>query len=510
MINSLQKIWNEKPIVVVMAAAIFVRFFAIIFSKGFGMHDDHFLIIETAQAWVDGIIIPGTAGGQNVEDIPAGYSIFYMGMHYLLFKLFAFTGIVDPQFKMLIVRFLHAVASVASVWFAYKITEVLSTKKDAALAGMLMAVLWFLPMMGVRNLVEVFCFPFLLAATWLIVRYEKKSNTLLYYILAGFILGLGMSIRFQVMIFAGGIGLVLLLQKKWWPAIFTGIGILSSFSLVQGLVDYKIWGYPFAGFVEYIRYNLENANAYLTGPWYQYILLLAGILLPPVSLMLLFGFTKIWKQHLIIFLPSLLFLVFHSIFPNKQERFIFPIVPFLIIGGVIGWNKFVYHSGYWKKHSKAISRSWVFFWILNLILLIPVTVAYSKKSRVEAMQYLQHYPNLDVILAEDLNRNSANMLPRYYSKQWMQLLYKSKSGVRSYMADSLPCKPSDASFVLFYSNENLDNRVDSMKIEIPSLQYETTIKPGFVDVVMHKLNPMNRNETIYIYRNTEKIPNRYN
>jgi len=83
----------------------------------------------------------------------------------------------------------------------------------------------------------------------------------------------------------------------------------------------------------------------------------------------------------------------------------------------------------------------------------------------------------------------------------MQALYKSNTEFRSYMPDSIPCQIKDASFVLFYSDENLQARVDSMKREIPSLIYEKTFKPGFIDIVMHRLNAVNRNETIYMYRN---------
>jgi hypothetical protein len=71
------------------------------------------------------------------------------------------------------------------------------------------------------------------------------------------------------------------------------------------------------------------------------------------------------------------------------------------------------------------------------------------------------------------------------------------------MADSIQCSVSDAAFVLFYSDENLLARVDSMKKEIPDLVYETTIYPGFIDKIMYRINPVNQNETIYIYRNNE-------
>ncbi len=501
-VRYIHKLWSEKPLTVVMLVAVVTRFAAAVFSRGFGMHDDHFLVIEAAQAWVDGVIIPGHAQVPGQDLVPDGHSLFYMGLHYMLFKIFNTVGFINPQSKMFIVRLLHAIVSILSVWLTFRITEKLSSKRDAALAGLLMASIWFLPMLSVRNLVETFSIPFILAGIWFMIIADQKKHPLLLYILAGFILGLSVSVRFQLIVFVGGAGLVLLILRKWIPALLLGISTLFSIFLLQGWVDYYIWGYPFAEFIEYVKYNIQVAYDYITGPWYNYLLLLAGIFIPPVSLMLLFGFFRVWRKQLLIFLPAFLFLVFHSLFPNKQERFIFPIIPFIIIGGVIGWNSFVAVSRYWQNHHKALSRTWIFFWIMNLVLLIPVTTAYSKKSRVEAMAYLAKYKLIRVIVAEDSNRSSAQMLPRYYSGQWMQALYKSNEGVRSYMADSIPCRIADASFVLFYSDENLQSRVDSMKKEIPMLEYEMTFYPGFIDNIMHRLNPVNRNETIYMYCNT--------
>ncbi len=504
--RSIQKMWTAKPLQLVIWVAVITRLIAAIFSRGFGMHDDHFLVIEVAQAWADGVIVPGHPQMPGQELIPDGHSLFYIGLHYVLFKFFALIHFTDPQYKMFVVRLLHAAASVYSVWLTYKITEKLSSKKDAALAGMLMAAFWFMPMLGVRNLIETFCFPFTLAGIWLVINSDVKKQPWLWYLFAGFVLGLSISIRFQLIVFVGGVGLVLLIQRKWIPAVIFGFGALFSIILLQGAVDYYIWGHPFAEFIEYVNYNIQVAYDYITGPWYNYLLLLAGILIPPVSLMLLFGFFRVWKKQLIIFLPAFLFLVFHSFFPNKQERFIFPIIPYLIIGGVIGWNSFVLVSKYWFIHKKALRNGWIFFWILNLVLLIPVSTAYSKRSRVEAMSYLSKYKGIKVVVTEDTNKENAQMVPRYYSGQWMQALYKSSTGVRSYMQDSLPCRVADASFVMFYSDENLQARVDSVKKEIPGLVYETTFKPGFIDDLMHRLNPVNRNGTIYMYRNEDITP----
>ncbi|MCB0484019.1 MAG: hypothetical protein KDC37_05600, partial [Flavobacteriales bacterium] len=44
----------KYPLPTVLLLALVPRLVAAIFSKGYGMHDDHFLVIEAAQSWLDG------------------------------------------------------------------------------------------------------------------------------------------------------------------------------------------------------------------------------------------------------------------------------------------------------------------------------------------------------------------------------------------------------------------------------------------------------------------------
>lgn len=170
------------------------------------------------------------------------------------------------------------------------------------------------------------------------------------------------------------------------------------------------------------------------------------------------------------------------------------------MGGIVGWNDFVAISKFWLNHKLLLKRIWVAFWIVNFLLLIPVTIAYSKRSRVEAMEYLQRF-DVKVILAEDSNKESVQMLPRFYSNQWMYIFNKSKKGFNTYLKTKSYYTPTNAAFIMLFSDENLVSRVDSMKVMFPELKYDTVFLPGLIDNIMHKLNPVNRNETIYLYRN---------
>jgi hypothetical protein len=393
------------------------------------------------------------------------------------------------------------------VVYGYKITLQLSDKKTAKTTGLMLALLWFMPFLSVRNLVEVVCIPFLIYGTWLIIKPQKKP--MMNALLSGVIMGLGLSVRFQSIFFIIGFGLALLLLKKWKEALIYGGGVVTLFVIIQGGIDYFLWGRPFAEFSEYVIYNINNASSYFTGPWYNYLLLISGILIPPVSVMLFFGFFRCWRKHVILFLPSLIFLLFHSYFPNKQERFILPIVPFIVIAGMIGWNEFIASSKFWMRHTKLLKSFWIVFWCLNLILLPVISTTYSKRARVESMCYLSKYPHLTYLMVEDTNHGRAEMLPLFYLGQWDVSVWEVK-----------PQKPASMfikqikkigweyapRFVLFYGTENLDKRLDSIKMGAPHLEYETTIEPGFIDKMMYKLNKHNSNQTMVIYRNKDFFP----
>ena len=507
-INQLRRTWEKNPLSLILILAAIFRVLAAFFSRGYGMQDDHFLVIEPAQAWADGINYQEWLPWGRSNVVPDGHSLFYSGLHYLLFLFFNTIRLTDPQLKMLIVRLLHATFSLGVVWYGYKITLRISGQKEASLAGLLLALLWFMPMLSVRNLVEMVCIPFMMAGTWKLLIADDTSRPWLSYLLGGIIMGIGFSIRFQTVIFIGGAGLALLLMKRWLPAFIFGLGALLAILPVQGLIDFRIWGYPFAEFREYVIYNLQAANDYVTGPWYNYLLLLAGILLPPVSLFLIAGFFRLWRKQLLIFLPAFLFLLFHSFFPNKQERFIFPVIPFFVILGVAGWSLILKNSPFWISRRMLIKRSWVFFWIINSAILLVVSVAYSKRSQVEAMSYLSKYKDLKVILSENSNHDGYRMFPQFYLGQWIEIVSKSRDTITTYspLHDSVSESLKNARFVMFSETGNLDRRLESLKKELPSLVYETTINPGFVDAVMFRLNPVNLNQTIIIYRNQALVP----
>ncbi len=503
--NNLKQYYNQNPLSLILLSGLLIRLLAVVFSKGFGWIDDQFLIIEIAQSWVDGTDyykwLPDTPGNNG----PVKFSFFYTGIVYYLLSFLELIGIDGPQSKMYFIRLIHALWSLLTIYFGYKITLSISNKKSANSVGWLLALLWLFPFLSVRTLIEFVSVPLVLWALYLVID-KIKSKKLIFWFLAGILLGLAFNIRLQTALLTGGMGLVFLFEKKFLKAFIFSLGFLLSFAVFQGLIDYYFWGYPFAQLTEYVNYNMNSAGAYTVGPWYVYLFFLLGVLVPPLSIFLFTGFVFNWKKLAIIFVPVIIFLLFHSYYPNKQERFVITILPLIIISGVIGWNLILekLNSVRWNKISQY---SIVFFWIINFILLIPVSVIYSKKARVESMEYLSAYKQVKYFAIEDVNRTVLRFPPMYYLDNWLEYdaIMQNVNIKELAKQKKWEINENQPAFVLFFQPINIDKRVEDLKKYLPHLVYETTIEPGNADRVLHWLNPINANENIYIYRNSAVI-----
>ncbi len=501
--EAIKSTWEKHPLAVIMAAGFLFRLLAIIFSKGYGMHDDHFLVIEPAQKWADGQCDWLPSGGAQG---PEGHSLFYWGVHGFLFLFLKWIGMTDPQSKMYIVRAIHALWSMLTIYYGYKIAERFGGRKAANQAGLILALLFFFPMFSVRNLVEMACIPPLVIGTWLMIDPAHKDR-LTAYVWSGLLFGISFDIRFQSILFIGGAGLVLLFQREWKKLFTFSLASLIPILSIQLAADMVVWKRPFAEFEQYIMYNVINIHNYPQGGWYAYFLLIGGILIPPVSIFLFFGYMRSWKKFPMLFLPAFIFLLVHSFISNKQERFILPVIPFIIILGSIGWNDYVSSSAFWRSHAKLLKGCWIFFWVLNGIALPVVSTMYSKRSRVESMTWLSKQRDVHGIIIETGNTYNTIQMPLYYINNWKIVIENvNKEHTLQSVYDSYKENPDTLihpNYVIFLGKDHLPERVDSFRKIFPQTTFCCEISSGFMDKLMEWLNPVNKNQNAYIYRFSE-------
>jgi hypothetical protein len=492
----LRRFWEHHPLASIILIALIPRLVAAFFSQGYGMHDDHFGPIE--QPFI--IMHDPAYWNDRMQSGVHGHSIVYPGIHYVLFKGLQAVGMQDPQQKMLVVRLLHALYSLLVVYFGYRIAEKYSTPETAKKAGLLLALFWPLPFISVHNLIEVVCIPPMMAGLYYILRSEEKRKFAFY---AGLCFGLAFVFRYQTVIVAGVAGLVLLFQKQWKECLLTAAGFLVSACLIQGSADIFAWGVPFAALYEYVTDNAAHSMDYAVGPWYNYTLLLLGAFIPPVSFFLFYGWFKNWKKTQVVFFSTLAFFIFLSYFPNKQERFVFSVVPPIFLLSVIGWMETTAVSEFWQKHRKAVRNLWIWFWILNFVLLIPFSLYYAKRSRCESMYYFYGKDLKGLIVVG--GNFGAIQPPQFYADKCFNhndlFRIEGEEDIEPIVRDvrSAPVQPN---YAIFFGIEGLDARHRHMENALgEKLILEKRIDPSFLDDVFFRLNPKhNKNQSAFIYR----------
>jgi hypothetical protein len=492
MIDALKRFWNKYPLLAIILIALIPRLVAAVFSKGYSMHDDHFGPIEQP------FIIMQDISYWTSRSTPHGHSIVYPSIHYVLLNMCEAIGIQDPQSKMYLVRFLHALYSLLVVSFGYKIAEVLSNRETAKKAGLILALFWAFPFLSVHNLIEMVCIPPLMAGFYYaLISKEKLRNVFI----AGLWFGLAFVFRYQTLSITGTLGLIFLFRKEVRQMAVLSCGFIITVAVLQCTADIFAWGYPFASFLEYVRYNAAHGNDYTTGPWYNYSLLVLGAFIPPMSFYLLYGFFRNWRKTLLIFLPVMVFFILHSFFPNKQERFIFPVIPLILVLSVVGWEEFVKGSLYWARHRFALKSLWIWFWAINIILLVPFMTYYSKKSRVEAMYTLYAKPVSGILMIG--GNLGVTQPPMFYAGVYPVPTYEINDEPQlTRVKSELDTGAVSPNYAVFFGEENIDRRVQHIESSLAlKFTLERRIEESFLDDVFYRLNPKNnKNQTTYVFK----------
>jgi hypothetical protein len=305
-------------------------------------------------------------------------------------------------------------------------------------------------------------------------------------------------VRFQTLFFAAGPGLAFLLQRKWTNALIYGTGVAIPILLLQSGIDLFLWGRPFAEITEYVLYNMANTTTYFDQPWYNYLLLLLGIFIPFFSVAVFFGFFR-RTTPLAIWLPVLLFLAIHSYFPNKQERFLLPIVPLFFVLGYVSWEQWRTASAWWQQRAGSWRGVLAFTWAINTIALLLLCFSYSKRSRVEAMAALNDVPDVRGILIEGTFDQTAPMPPLFYGRQWSTTI-EPWTDPTADLAARLTAFPDSTlpNYVFFIGEEELPQRIARITNAMGPLTLVQRAEPGALDRLVHWLNPVNRNEVILV------------
>lgn len=506
--------WNYKPLWYILIGAAFIRIWAAFGSPGYLMTDDHFLTVEVAGSWaVDQNFNDWIPGWGNNKTKVEGFSFLYPGICFGFYKTMHAIGIHDPQHQQLIFRILHALWSVLTVYYVFKLAERIGNKQVAVTAGLLMAFLGVIPLFAVRNLVELVGHPLIIGGLYYLSFPQMRK-----WVLGSILLGLAVGVRYQNAWIPIGWGIAYVLLRQWKMEAVVCVVSFGVFFLTQ-IDDILLWGgKPFQHIESYLNYNATHSGDYPGSPL-TYLSWLGYFILPPVSLFLLWGtivpllrrrYSIAVGQPIIwaMLAAFYLFVIFHVVYPNRQERFLFPILPVFIVVGIWGWYAWVEQSG--NQNNRWIKRGWNFFWITNTIVLLVSANIYPKRARVESAYQLYKYGDAQNFIQDFAHKESNPLTPKFYVGSWSENYALSMKDDRKAMAEALDKVERKTrgqlhyrrypNYILFFQDIDLENRVEAWKKYFPHLTYCTRVEPGFFDQLLHKLNPVNSLESVTIYK----------
>ena len=286
---------------------------------------------------------------------------------------------LENPWLVFFIRLIIGAFSLLIIALGYRIVKVISDKKTALEVATVLAFLWFIPYVTVHPLPQMMTIPFLLYGTLLIVKQdfllsnkeiEKIHRTT--FIIAGFFLGLGFSVWYQSILYYIGIVIALMALRNWKGFLMMIIGFAIAICITETIPDLIRYGSPFHRMFDFF----SNSGAYLSSKnvqchWMYYSLPIVLIgFVPPLSIMMIFGFFRVWRKYLLLFMPALLFLLFYMIFPNPEGTYLLPVIPTYIICGFVGWKEFKRKSAFWARNNKLMLSLNGLTIVIDLVLLV--------------------------------------------------------------------------------------------------------------------------------------------
>src|SRR5439155_983113 len=109
---------------------------------------------------------------------------------------------------------------------------------------------------------------------------------------------------------------------------------------------------------------------------------------PLISFLFLTAAARGGKDLALLGVPTLVFLVAHSAIANRQERFLLPVLPVIILLAALGFGPVAAWLAA-RSWSRVYGWLWKYYWAVNTVLLVGTLFVYGKKDRVAPLVFVQ-------------------------------------------------------------------------------------------------------------------------
>jgi len=488
---------KDNPLATVMITAIVFRLLAVIFSKGYLYTDDHYETVSVAYKWLQNGLFSDqgfiTWGGRTDPETIRRSPVYTLCLFGVMKFLFAF-GIESLDKLMYGVRAFNSLISLISVYAIYKSTEIVTkSTKWALIGGLLVALHFAFPTLSSRTLIEFFSGNFWILAIYFLLKHEYKRQDSSALFLSGVATGIAWVIRFQIVFAAFLVPIILIWQyKRIRESLIYSYGVIFVI-IISGLLEYWLLGSFLQGTLSQLPSISDfQSTPPVSEPVWVYAAVLIFLFIPPLSIItfILAGIKKFWFSHRMIVFTTLSFILFHTLLWNRQERFLMPILPVvLLIMVLVIWQQFS-EKGLLFKYRKTTIGMVLFSAAINLILLPLFTMNYGHKGLVEPMVEIEHMginPTIVFFSPEKYNELYPDDYvgfsgrTRFNITSWKGI----EKHIGEYGIDTLE------SYYILYpkKKEYLQAYLDSLEIHLGTFEPLFHVGPSTIDCVLHLLNP---------------------
>ena len=308
-------------------------------SYGYFGLDEHFQIIEFAGSKL-GIVPTQNLPWEFLAEIrPWLQPAVFVG----LCKSLGFLGIENRFAWTFVFRLFCAVFGFLAVWKVYRLGTVWFPDKRVQRRHLwLCTTLGFLPFLLVRTSSENLSASFFTIAVCILLMRMNPMNPdtstvpAWIWLFSGLLLGLAFEFRYQIVIMIGGLGLWLILYAKtrWKSILVWSIGFFMVCAIGM-FADQYGYGKRVFPFFNYFRVNLIEGKLtdFGTDPFYAYIYLMSSNIFAPIALILFIATVALWirkPRHVLVWI-TLPFFLFHCFVGHKEFRYLFPLLPLILL-----------------------------------------------------------------------------------------------------------------------------------------------------------------------------------
>lgn len=312
----------------IIAFGLVARLVVALTSKGYYHPDEFESYLERAYYWA-------FPTHQHLLDIAASdayRSRLIQGWHYLLIKATDVLVGFSPDRAYTAMRVIMALLSLVLIGSGVRMARRLMPERWVVIVALVLSFWYYMPFFASRLLSENYSALMIMPALALLAAQQNVRRAATF----GALVAIATQFRLQSAFLMIGAVAVWLLSRRPALAVAAAAGFFGPFALF-GLSEALYREGPFASLRWYIHANITQGQIGLyASPWYQYLLSWNVQFTEWLFPFVLVLFAIAARRHVLLGATLVVFVAVHSVFPHKEIRFLYPILPAVIVMAIAG------------------------------------------------------------------------------------------------------------------------------------------------------------------------------